>query len=600
LQFRSSSGIHCSNQVNGANTQKVLPVQPRVVTDFLYFFSFFLCRSSFGMTISFPFSRLPVELFLYIRSYLFLELIAFPATFDFIENFHRLDSSRSWRNFLSLRNDENWKAIRKQTMMWSLNSFESLKYMADESFGFRTYLIERMVDPNHQLQLTMRGRTSFTNHPDSFLLLALRIHTVHLLSLDIEIVPSLATLKILTITSCLQLHSLGNFPHLETLRFSNCNTLMKFGEMPQLQRLVIEQEDEIDPELLATFPLEQLISFYGADGFVAVMENMSRLTNLRELHLIVPYTTRSEHHIMGNLPFPELKSLTVECFGSIDLTGLTKLKYLSLIDGGFKTTTIKGKEEIFPQLNSFSFGHANELFLGDMKVSDFVNNDLLFGNLRELAVDFTSISPQIFTVPEKVRCLTIDSSNYNIIPASNKSVRLQMRQIVLVSCVLDDLSLLRNIQSVTLADCQCVSDLSPLKDVPYLKLNSLTAVKDFSSLGKQRYLEIVSCDGLQNNHIRNFGNIFQLRIYACAEITIVENCNHNRYLGFYYCPALLEVVLTGVEYISVVISDCSELLYVDVIGRVYCLDVSGNTVTDLSRINNPQNCVHGPLLFYRD
>jgi hypothetical protein len=60
---------------------------------------------------------------------------------------------KSWRNFLSAQNSEEWRRIRKETMLWELNRIYSAQYFQDGTF--RILVKSKVTDPYHQLCLIM-------------------------------------------------------------------------------------------------------------------------------------------------------------------------------------------------------------------------------------------------------------------------------------------------------------------------------------------------------------------------------------------------------------------------------------------------------------
>jgi hypothetical protein len=113
---------------------------------------------------------------------------------DYADSYERLtqeEQLRNWRNVLSMSNHESWKTIRKSTMLWSLNYYESMKYLEDDVF--RVYLHERMVDPG--FQLSCRMNTPYPLLGGNLLVTFDRLfmevlHSLHISDLFIEEIPS--------------------------------------------------------------------------------------------------------------------------------------------------------------------------------------------------------------------------------------------------------------------------------------------------------------------------------------------------------------------------------------------------------------------------
>jgi hypothetical protein len=149
---------------------------------------------------------LPPELLLITRE--FLHSLATPWVDD-VQKFIRRESEWSWRNFLSVSNNEDWKRIRKHCMIWSSNRFASSRYIRDASY--QCYLQSRMLDPKHQLYLCcydlgeeIKGREGFASA--SFrcdpLLSFDRLHSLSLFSCHDITSISAPTLKRLKLVYC--------------------------------------------------------------------------------------------------------------------------------------------------------------------------------------------------------------------------------------------------------------------------------------------------------------------------------------------------------------------------------------------------------------
>jgi hypothetical protein len=110
------------------------------------------------------FASIPNDLLLIIWSYLFIFKLVEHRRNDFlifvvyhevedgvedIEKFMQEDSERSWRNLLAASNSQNWRTMRKETRIWSLNEKSFRKYLTDDCF--REYINERMFNPAIQL-----------------------------------------------------------------------------------------------------------------------------------------------------------------------------------------------------------------------------------------------------------------------------------------------------------------------------------------------------------------------------------------------------------------------------------------------------------------
>jgi hypothetical protein len=115
--------------------------------------------------------ELPLEIFLYIRDYLYPDdnnIIAVPERRNdsFEEKFMTYEAKWSWRNFLSSCRNPNRQQIRKQTMIFSLNKYETRKFLTNSDF--RSFVNRLVTFPAKQVALTVAPHTfscyySFSN-----------------------------------------------------------------------------------------------------------------------------------------------------------------------------------------------------------------------------------------------------------------------------------------------------------------------------------------------------------------------------------------------------------------------------------------------------
>jgi hypothetical protein len=443
--------------------------------------------------------RLPVDLLILIRSYLHHLVLSSFVENDDIEHFQHHECRRSWRNFLSVSNCHSWKAVRRETMIWTLNAFESLKYLKDGSF--KTYVNERMIFPAQQLYLNLKGKRSRSS---SLLVFVGRLSNCNLMSLsvdspDITELPSNHRLKVLNIYNCERLKRLGDYPHLEHLQILVCDRLSVLGEMRNLEQLKLFEFGKV---ALASFPLETLTKLNITDSLVELIEVLPRFHKLIELTIENGNFGNRRGRNLPRLSLPQLRSLTLETFTSVDLTGLTSLKYLNLQDVRCAIEVID-KENIYPQLKSFFYDEeaAHEKHENLSAFSDPV----LFANIRELSINLpkkigdlmdlsTNSVGETFPVPEQLQSLTLNGSNYDM----TRDSIWKKRKVSLTGCALNNIWCLSNVQSVRLVKCHQITDISPLASVPYLHLERLSEVRDFSCFETQKFLSITSCKGLRN------------------------------------------------------------------------------------------------------
>jgi hypothetical protein len=490
--------------------------------------------------------------------------------FDNISAFMRKESERSWRNFLSARNDQFWKAIRKETMIWNLNQMSFTNYLKNELF--RSYMNERMIDPVHQLQC--RFSHSVLGFPLNEVneTLVFRVGYICIENYTCDIFPSSEYLHTLILENCRALETLQEFPRLKTLKLTSCRNLTTVGKMDNLQELHLEC---VERRALQLFPSENIQKFSLSLTDVEVFFELSnRFTCLKELSLRHCYTSvifRPEP-----LPLPYLERLQLDNFVSINLTGLSRLKHLNIHGTSYKN--ILGKETVFPQLKSFAYLCSSF----DEETIDCHN--LLCDRVKELSLFYHSDIIESFPVPATVNSLTLAIPVQNLEGIGPKRT---FRKVVLSSNdYFTDLSMFSNVQMMMLSQSP-VEDISPLWNIPYLQLEVLPNVLDFSCLGNQKFLLISNCDHLSDQVISDkFGDICSLTIDTCNEITEIKNLTHNRYLSITSCLSLKRIELAGVDYVNVEVTTCYEISSVVISGKIYFFHFDDHVV----KIRGMQNC----------
>jgi hypothetical protein len=512
---------------------------------------------------------LPVDVCLLIRSFLLFEYL-FEEESDLLETFLRQESHRAWINFLSVSNHEVWRGVRKSTMIWSLNSFESKKYFEDKSF--KDSINGKLVQPSRQLSFQFKNLLHLNPELTKVFTDQMFLNGIHSLSLKechVTEIPSSATLHTMSIYDCRHLQSLGNFPKLRSLRTWSCQELKTIGSTESLTRLHL---DNPQPSFFSLFSLEKLHQFALFLQVELFLGNSHRFHNLRELELLNAVFYLPPTMAFPMLPCPSLEKLTLSSFLSINISGLHSLRYLNLKDA--KLDEIIGKEEIFPQLKSFSFdGFMNE----DISYFSTFNNTTL-KNLRSLSLSTfaTDSGKEIFRIDKKIQSLDLYVAcidRLEIGDALNNSRYFE--RISLSDLQINDVRMASQAQIVCLADCSNVTDISPLQNVPHLQLDRLTAMEDFSCLGQQKFLKISGCPGLNDNTLNNnFSSIYYLAIMACEKITRIDNLTGNRYLRVHYCDYLRKVELKGIHYIVVELRGCQKVSKFTVSGKVYSLEIS--------------------------
>jgi hypothetical protein len=566
-------------------------------------------RGHFGFRVMI-FHDLPIEVFLYLRNYLFtVNTVDSAGSYkSFEEKFVVQESKWSWNNFLSMSKNTNWQTIRRQTMVWSLNQFETQRYMTD--IDQRSYINRRIADPSRQLGCFAIASSHFVDklfdtNPISFL-------TLRMLSTDVSL-SSIQSLRCLTLSYCPELTSLQGFPNLVALSIAPCDKL-SFVDLPLLSVLRIENRT---PEMyLSVFPLEQLkelsflLCFYESfidrflPRFISLTSlELSKLRNLPVLHL-------------PRLPIPTLQSLSVHQFHTVDLTGLSCLQTLKLDSvkdlihhgdsGGdvfsqLKITVVREEDRSVqksPCVGEISLVDSLPLlkkirFLSgkNNNTNNKNNNSKIINPCRTSTVvdasfsSWNNFSSASLVVDSNIQNLEVRANIKNIMGVTPERC---FQRVFLLSKNLVDISMFQKVQSLALSYCSKVTDISSLSDVPYLSIRGCPNIINFSCLGSQRYLEIEENDHLKNEDIAKFGNILALTLERCNGFTVGKNLWKNRFITFRYCLNMCELHLEGDGYLKVCIEKCPKLYLLKVLGRVYSCEV--NDCLQLGFKDHSENC----------
>jgi hypothetical protein len=525
------------------------------------------------------FASIPNDVLLIIRSYIFIFRLEDPdAGANELEIFVRQEPERSWRQFLAVSNSHCWKGVRNELRIWSLNEKSFRKYLTNDSF--QRYVNERMINP--ALQLHCRSIDGLATPPDLInslvaeLVAGSNIGCLSINGYSLFDFPSSRFLHTLSIgPSSFALEQLGDFPVLETLQLWECTWLPTIGKMDSLKQLYLK---DINGGVVSQFPLEQLekLVICGKTGRY-FPKFAHRLKSLEELHIALLFSLPGDYHTFAaqQLPFPNsLTKLRLEYFKEIDLTGLISLRHLSIT--ATPNEQISGTDGIYPNLLSFSWKTTST----QGEKMDFYRTKLT--NVSE----FTFLSPSTvekepLPLHDSLTSLDLQLRGLNFI---NPSPGRHFYKVKLSNSHLADCSMFSNVQILHLKDCSTLIDLQPFKNVPYLHLESLRYAKDFSCLGSQRYLKISRCEGLNDEAVSHFGNIYHLCIFNC-NISIINGLTHNRFIILDSNDKLKEIYLPGKDYIHVAARYCFNLARIHLTGRVYSLDISelGRSMESLKR-----------------
>jgi Leucine-rich repeat (LRR) protein len=510
------------------------------------------------------FLALPTELFLLIRSY----LVEFDISVynDDIGELKRKESERSWRNLLTV--SKQYSLIRKETMVWSLNKMTFIKY--SENAQFRQYVNERMSNPSRQLLFSDSRRTECGIDTLYFMLELIRTSCIGCISIETTIhlteLPSSSGVQVLFLGNCQALKTIGDYPNLKTLQIDECRSLESVGNLEGLQNLLFVDlnSNPVRPleQQLSQFPLEQIQKLWLSTITRSFFTLSSRFQDLKYLRIFQAESSRM--NFPGEL-FPSLVELHLFNFYSVRLAGMIHLRNLQIDQT--RIYQIYGTEEIYPQLESFSYTNFYEVSLNTDSFLPLLQNvkDLSLGILQTpLKSDFLD------SMNRKVTSVTV--------PMNRQEITIPDRffeKVELCDCTLSQSSSLSKVQFLELHNCSLITDIRPLKDIPRLRLERLTGVEDFSCLGSQRYLIIRHCKGLSNEAVQGFGNVFHLEITSCHNLTEVRNLNGKiEFLTLNFCHGLRSVELSNQEYchVRIVRYDEHQLADFNILGTVYSLD----------------------------
>jgi hypothetical protein len=524
------------------------------------------------------FATIPDELLLLIRSYLLVFSFIEGSVKD-IETFVQEEAERSWRSFLAASNNQYWRTIRKETRIWSLNEKSFRNYLKDD--WFRQYINERMTNPAQQLHCCffIGSKEPQLNALVAEIVRESIIGCINTSGYCWTELPSSQSLQTLSLAWSSSVERLGDFPNLESLQIWECPKLKAVGRVDKLRELHLTLK-EIEECVISQFPLEQLEKLVLYGQIVKDFPTFShRLQSLKELDLsFSPFSDDYGTFIAQGYPFfSSLIKLRLQHFKLIDLSGLANLRHLSIV--GTPTHPISGKNEIYPKLKSFLWATLSN----DRENLDFFRSELT--NVSDFTFSSRStVEKNPVVLPDQINSLSLylkEVANFDCSP--NRS----FHKIMLSGCSLTDYSKFSNVQILLLKECFNLSDLTPFKNIPYLDLELLVRVKDFSCLGNQKYLKIAKCDGLTDEAVSHFGNIFHLCVIGC-NITVVNGLTHNRFIAFESNDSLKEIHLPGTDYICVIVRYCWVHVVVHLTGRIYSLETADNKKCSVKGLNG--NC----------
>jgi hypothetical protein len=321
---------------------------------------------------------LPTEIVLEIRSFLDPNQRKISGKLYHYDDFILKENCWSWRNFLSVSNKEEWRSVRKEAMIWSLNKYEIKKYMEDDLFRAKI----NDMDSKQKIQLILQNCNTYSLTQLQISLDLGHIGLIDISNYEFPEFPSCKSVQTLILHSeNNELRILGNYENLKTLELINASTLTSIGSMEKLLHLSLGQ---VRGSCL--FPLEQLISFHlhFDNGKFATARPFLALGTFKFFFWKVVFFINSQ------LIFEETKIPVLTNYNVVNLSGLDQLTSLTVSS----VVTLLGKEEIFPKLrilqgdvHFLNYSQLNELIIPKLPV-----------NLNQQMFAISDRSPRQFTI----------------------------------------------------------------------------------------------------------------------------------------------------------------------------------------------------------
>jgi hypothetical protein len=348
---------------------------------------------------------LPTEIVLEIRSFLYPTERNVSEDLQHYADFILKENCWSWRNFLSVRNSKEWRSVRKDAMIWSLNKYAIKKYMDDELF--RANIND--MDSKQKIQLILQNCNTY-----SLTQLQTALDTRHIGLIDIsnyalpEFPSSKSVQTLILNNEKNELRILGNYENLETLELTGASTLTSIGNMEKLLHLSLGQVG-----ISCLFPLEQLISFHLDFDGGNFEQFQDRFLLLEHLYLFYGICFSLSTH---NSSLKKLKSLSLAHYDVVNLSGLDQLISLNVRS----VVTLLGKEEIFPKLrilqsNEYflNYSQLNKLSISKLPANltvDYINQCLQFPNVQ--LGNSLHLPEDHLVIDKKVKMMRIQSGNF--------------------------------------------------------------------------------------------------------------------------------------------------------------------------------------------
>jgi hypothetical protein len=277
---------------------------------------------------------LPIDVVLEIRSFFYRNHPRFSRPLYYYNVFIDQENCWSWRNFLSMSNHEEWKPVRKDAMIWSLNNYATIRYM--EEGLFRENVNRRVDGAKEKIQLVLPDSRCYSLTQLTTTLDTASIGLISVSNYELTEFPSCRSVRILVLR-CFngELTSFGSYENLETLELTEIVSLKSIGNMGKLMCLSVAAAIPT----MDIFPLEQLISFQLLSDKGSFGNIQDRFLMLEDLRLF-----RGSSFSLPSLR--KLKFLSSVNYKTVNLSGLEKLISLTVQS----VSTLLGMEAIVPRL----------------------------------------------------------------------------------------------------------------------------------------------------------------------------------------------------------------------------------------------------------
>jgi hypothetical protein len=531
------------------------------------------------------------NLLIFIRNYL-IEIPFHKHEYeaDPIHGFEMKMARKSWRNFLSAQNSEEWRRIRKETMLWELNRFYSTQYFQDENF--RTLIKGKLADRYHQLCLIMTKGDRWDAQ------LVSGVHRLHIHSLKRLSIPPIHHVHHVIFSNCPRVGDILYLSDIHRLDLINLPGLYSIGPVLQtLQKLTLIGCPNAKAVQLPAVPTlsPRSLEYLNTDHFFFKQFTINDFKNLETLLIQRAIGRGTLDESVPPLQLPKLLRLDSK-MSLQDVRGLPRLR------------SLRGKvlieEEMPPPQDLLELLSQLEELEWHGLINDILGS---IPNCRGLSFPYSSDDEfPILTRSEeyqRISDLDIRGDSRHVlfmdqfpIGGKMKSLNLAQRELIrsikvlvnkktgprsfhrldLCQTSLSDVSNLSNVTQVILDACGSLQDISPLRNVPYLDISYCLRITDFTSLGKQKFLKASGLHQLQDKDIVTFGDIQYLDIICCEKITDVSPLRNNFYLYLDGCWRLKTLTFHGSNYIQIVASPPeNKESVIDVYGSIYSLVLDG-------------------------